>query len=79
MDYIELVDWTARQFRENKASMSGSMPPILQRLDINQQTWLKVCKQLERHRSTAVGCAYNIEFAKRTLNKTRLHLYRLDC
>ncbi|WP_232060453.1 transposase [Vibrio ponticus] len=79
MDYIELVDWTARQFRENKASMSGCMPPILQRLNINQQTWLKVCKQLEKYRSTAVGCAYNVEFVKRTLNKTRLHLYRLDC
>ena len=29
MDYIELVDWTARQYRDNKASMGIHMPPIL--------------------------------------------------
>jgi len=29
MEHIELVDWTARQYRDNKASMGIHMPPIL--------------------------------------------------
>ena len=78
MDYIELVDWTARQFRENKAYLEVNLPPILQRLNLNQRNWLKACTELERHRSTAVGCICTIEPARRSLNKKRIHLFRLD-
>ncbi|WP_017033335.1 hypothetical protein, partial [Vibrio genomosp. F10] len=78
MDYIELVDWTARQFRESKASLERRMPPILQRLNVNQRHWLKACTELERHRSTAVGCICTIEPARSSLNKKRIHLFRLD-
>ena len=41
MDYIELVDWTARQYRENRAFLSSSLPPILQRLSVNQNHMAK--------------------------------------
>ena len=78
MDYIELVDWTARQYRENKAVLDSSLPPILQRLNINQTTWLKACTKLERYRSTAIGCTCQAETAKQKLNKKRVHLFRLD-
>ncbi|HAS8443421.1 TPA: transposase [Vibrio vulnificus] len=78
MDYIELVDWTARQYRDNKASMEIHIPPILQRLNISQRNWLEACTQLERRRSTAVGCQESAEQAKLNLNKRRIHLLRLD-
>ncbi|MET2898289.1 hypothetical protein ABXV22_08205 [Vibrio rotiferianus] len=40
MNHIELVDWTARQYRDNKASLGIHIPPILQRLNISQRNWL---------------------------------------
>ncbi|RJX64841.1 transposase [Vibrio sinensis] len=78
MDYIELVDWTARQYRERKASLNSTMPPILKRLNISHVTWLKACTELERNRRSAVGCIYNLESAKHALNKKQIHLIRLD-
>jgi len=78
IDYIELVDWTARQYRTGKAALSSTLPPILERLNINQTTWLKACTKLERYRSTAVGYSGQTESARRHLNKARIHLFRLD-
>lgn len=78
MDYIELVDWTARQFRDNNASLSSSTPPMLQRLNINQRSWLGACTQLERRRSTAVGCQESVQEAKRNLKKSRINFFRLN-
>ncbi len=78
MDYIELVDWTARQYREGKLAMSDSIPPILQRLNINHATWLSASTQLERARATAVGCQCHVQMAKQSLHKSRLHFVRLD-
>ncbi|WCE31744.1 transposase [Vibrio sp. SCSIO 43137] len=78
MDYIELVDWTARQYQENKAVLSSSIPPILQRLSINQTIWLKACTRLEHYRSTAVGCACRAKHTRQALRKKRVQLFRLD-
>lgn len=78
IDYIEIVDWTARQMRQGKASMSDAFPPILQRLNFNQISWLKVCTYLERKRSTAVGSRSQLDYAKFCLDKTKLHLYQLE-
>ncbi|WP_207890646.1 transposase [Vibrio sinensis] len=78
MDYIELVDWTARQYREGKACLNITSPPILQRLNINQSNWLKACSELEKHRSSAVGCIQDLRAVKNALNKKRIHLFRLD-
>ncbi len=78
IDYIELVDWTARQFRKGKASIAENYPLILERLNFNQDRWLEVCTALERKRSTAIGSPCNLEQAKSTLNKSRIHCYQLE-
>ncbi|TMX41433.1 transposase, partial [Vibrio sp. Hep-1b-8] len=78
MDYIELVDWTARQYREGKVSLSEDTLPILQRLNINQANWLETCTQLERLRCTAVGCTQSSMMAKQLMKRKRLNLLRLD-
>jgi len=78
IDYIELVDWTARQYRQNKVVLDSSLPPILQRLNINQIKWLKACTKLEQYKNTAVGCGCQVESAKRSLNKRKMHVFRLD-
>jgi len=78
MDYIELVDWTARQYREGKASLSEDTLPILQRLKLNQVNWLETCTQLERLRCTTVGCTQSAMMVKQLMNRKRLNLLRLD-
>ncbi len=78
MDYIELVDWTARQFREGRASMTSKLPPILERLNFKQKNWLEVCTTLERKRSTAIGSPCNLEQVKVALDKSRIHCYQLE-
>ncbi|WP_171972060.1 transposase [Vibrio ponticus] len=78
VDYIELVDWTARQYRDDKASLSADTPSILQRLNINQTTWIKVCTNLERQRAAVIGGVHNLEQVRNGLSKRRIHLLRLD-
>ncbi|MGF1751959.1 transposase, partial [Vibrio cionasavignyae] len=78
IDYIELVDWTARLFRENKASMDDNQPAILTRLNFNQKSWLTVCTELEKTRSTAVGCHINTVQAKAALKKSKMQTYQLE-
>lgn len=78
MDYIELVDWTARQFRAGKASMADNVPPIIERLNFNNKSWLNICTTLEQKRSTAIGSPCNVKRAKDALNKSKIHCYSLE-
>lgn len=40
LDYVALVDWTSRARREDKrGTIDKTLPPILMRLNINQQAW----------------------------------------
>jgi hypothetical protein len=78
VDYLELVDWTARQIRPNKASMDESLPPILDRLGGSINNWLNVCTHLEKFHATAVGSRTQAIIAKTALNKKKLHLYAFE-
>ena len=41
LDYIELLDWTGRQIREDKlGSIDAAIPPALARIDISPAHWL---------------------------------------
>ncbi len=40
--YLELLDWTGRQIRADKpGSIPDSLAPLLNRLDINTDRWVK--------------------------------------
>ena len=78
MDYLELVDWTARKIVPDKASMDERLPPILDRLGGNVNNWLKICTQLEKFHTTAVGSKTQAILAKAALNKKKLHLYAFE-
>ncbi|SON48714.1 transposase [Vibrio tapetis] len=78
MDYMELVDWTARQFREGKTSMAAHLPPILERLNFSQSNWLEICTSIEKKRSTAIGSPSKLQQAKVALNKSKIHYYPLE-
>lgn len=49
-DYLELVDHTGRAIRDDKRSMiSNDLPPILQRLGIDQSVWIENATQFEKN------------------------------
>ena len=51
-DYLVLVDWTGRVVRDDKrGAISGQLPPILERLHIETNTWLKNATQFEQQHS----------------------------
>ncbi|MGF1756673.1 transposase [Photobacterium sagamiensis] len=78
MDYIELVDWTGRQLRQGKTGyIHSSTPPILQRLNFEQQNWLKACTQFERQRALLIGSSRSIQAATVSFNRSRAQGYRL--
>lgn len=78
VDYIELVDWTGRQLREGRTGyIESSTPPILQRINIEQQDWLKACTQFERQRAVLIGSSRAILAAKESFNRSRGQGYRL--
>ncbi len=76
IDYLELVDWSGRQYREGKASISSKLPSIFSRLSLNQQQWIKACSTLERKRACYVGNSANMQNLKS--KHTRINGLRLD-
>jgi len=57
-DYLELVNWTGQAIRDDKrGAISQDLPPILQRLGIDEQAWLRLATQFESSFNTWVGKA----------------------
>lgn len=54
--YLELLDWTGRQIRGDKrGSIPASLAPILERLEISDETWVDCIKNFGRWFGWAVG------------------------
>ena len=71
-DYIELVDWTGRILRKNKrGSILEELPPILDRIGIEPENWLKLTKNFEENTKTFVGHEDRIESAALTMGYKR--------
>ena len=51
-EYLQLLDWTGRQLKRGKrGSVSKFAPPILERLNLSPELWLRVVEQLGKRRS----------------------------
>ena len=60
-DYLELVDWTGRSIREDKrGAIDETLPPILERLNIEPKHWLYLTKHFESRFKGLVGTAYQL-------------------
>ena len=69
-DYLELVDWTGRQIRDNPSgSIDANAPPILQRLNVSPKHWIYLSTQFE---SRFKGVAGTAESLKQTLSLFKL-------
>jgi len=58
-EYLELVDWTGRIVRKDKRGQTNSsLPPILERLSIDRDSWLILTTEFERQFGQWVGSEY---------------------
>ena len=61
-DYLNLVDWTGRQIRENKrGSISEAEPAIMDRLGIDAEHWLYITQNFESEFKGIVGAANEVK------------------
>ena len=70
--YVELVDWTGRAVRRDKrGAIDTRLPPILDRLGIEEDTWLTVATRFEQCFRQWVGSEAAILTATKNVGKTR--------
>ena len=61
-DYLDLVDWTGRQIRENKrGAISESEPAIMDRLGIDAEHWLYITQNFESEFKGIVGAVDEVK------------------
>ncbi len=69
-DYLDLVDLTGRAILENKRGfIPNELPPILEKLGLSADTWLKELNQFKTAGYTAVGTVSQIKNFCRNLGK----------
>ena len=72
VDYLELVDWTGRQIRDDKVgSISVEAMPILQRLSISPEHWVYLCTHFESKFKGLIGSVHSLEQACQQFNRKR--------
>ncbi len=76
MNYLELIDWTGRQCREDKRGQIDSRtPPILNRLGFDSAEWLDAYKHAEK--GTLIGTESSSKGVLSLLGRKRLCGFRL--
>ena len=61
-DYLDLVDWTGRQIRNNKrGAISEAEPDIMDRLGIDAEHWLYITKNFESEFKGIVGAVHEVK------------------
>ena len=69
-DYCALVDATGRAIITNKRGfIPDELPPILQRLNLNSNTWLDELNQFKTKGHTAVGTIQQLKDFCKSVNK----------
>ena len=73
-DYIELVEWTGRQIREDKRGrIDDDQPPILERLGIETEHWLYLTQHYQNCFKSLVGTVYRVREACQQLGWKKSH------
>ncbi|MBS0262752.1 MAG: hypothetical protein JSS02_12430 [Planctomycetes bacterium] len=55
-EYLQLLDWTGRQYRNDKRGViSSALAPILERLSLGGEGWLKLMHDFRRKFRRAAG------------------------
>jgi hypothetical protein len=77
VDYLELLDWTARQVVPGKrGSTAASVPPVLRRLGLESSTWCELVSDFGKLFSTVAGHPRRVDAARSHRTHRRFHLTR---
>ena len=68
-EYLQLVDDAGRRLVDKKASISASLPPIVERLKIDIDSWVKAIAGYEEWFGLAIGTAAGLAAAAQRLNR----------
>ncbi len=69
-DYLELLDWTGRVVRDDKrGAIPQKAPPILQRLRIQPESWIKLATRFEGNFPSMAGREEAMQSASRHFGK----------
>lgn len=72
VDYLQLVDWTGRQIRDDKrGTIDSSVEPILKRLSISVEHWVYLCTHFESQFKGLVGSVHSLKSACEHLGRKR--------
>ena len=72
LDYIELLDWTGRQIRDDKrGSIDTATPPVLTRIGISPKHWLELCTHFEDRFKGLVGTQHSLNNLVASFGLTR--------
>jgi REP element-mobilizing transposase RayT len=69
-EYLALVDWTGQAIRDDKrGAISAKLPPILERLQIEEEAWLSLTTSFETLFASLVGREMAVQAACQQLGK----------
>jgi len=72
-DYIQLVDFTGRAIHDFKRGyINDDLPPILQRLNFNKESWIKSCAKPSPFK-LVLGNSISIKDFALKIKKTKFH------
>jgi hypothetical protein len=77
VDYIQLLDWTARHVVQNKSGHTPpDAPPILERLGLDVKTWSALTQDFGRMFYNAAGTPRSVDAFRSRGQQRRFHLPR---
>jgi len=77
LEYLELLDWTARQIAPGKrGSTPSDLPPILARLSLNRDVWCELVKNFGKLFYNVAGKPITIDAQRTRIHHRRFHLCR---
>lgn len=69
-DYFELVEWSGRCIREDKrGAIPAHIKPLFERFMVNEQDWLEIMQEFNRHFIHAAGSPCKMLNWAKTTNK----------
>ena len=72
--YLSLLDWTGREIREGKTgSIPRTLRPILERLNLNPETWVDLIANFGRWFKGAVGSCKSLDAEAKKTNRQWFH------
>ena len=73
-DYLQLVDWSGRQLRDDKrGAIDETLPDILARLEIDSRQWHYLTTRFESRFKHLVGAVHSVRKACRDLDRRWVH------